>query len=409
MVISCADSRVCPSYILGFQPGEAFVVRNIANLVPPFENGPCETNAALEFSVNALQEAVILARTLSSTGYDTDAQIQSVVEKRDAMCNTLTNMANYMGQMVADMNNLSAVESFFLQETEVDSMKFDGLLDEALLNLQDEYEGILQRLKHHDITVKVEDGDDDGGVAAEGAELGTEMEVEALRRISELLTANDCLDLCIDIFVKFGEGVARSNKEPQKLFKLLDMFNSLENLKAEVSDIFEGEVGADICSRNTEVGKLLGENFTRKNYKVMAEEAAYLYEKQAWGGLVRLLDKEEIDGTKEGGTGAAPKDDLREQIKEATIKLIVPVYREFLDESSHGLSVKAYSSPESIEGLLGQIFSGNGQNSSTGSRRREIKERNEGRNSVLSDIDQMLGRTSVSSRLQRNRSSTSDV
>ncbi|GKB23331.1 exocyst complex component EXO70A1-like protein [Tanacetum coccineum] len=82
-------------------------------------------------------------------------------------------------------------------------MKFDGLLDEALLNLQDEYERILQRLKHHDITVKVEDGDDDdGGVAAEGAELGTEMEVEALRRILEPLTANDCLDICIDIFVK---------------------------------------------------------------------------------------------------------------------------------------------------------------------------------------------------------------
>ncbi|GJX64222.1 exocyst complex component EXO70A1-like protein [Tanacetum coccineum] len=165
-------------------------------------------------------------------------------------------------------------------------------------------------------------------------------------------------------------------------------------------------------TRNTEVGKLLGENFMRKNYKVMTKEAAYLYEKQAWGGLVRLLDKEEIDGTKEGGTRAAakgkieaflkgfeeiaqrhrskdsiPEDHLRAQIKEATIKLIMPVYQEFLNESSHGLSVKAYSSPESIEGLLGQIFSRNGQNSSMGSRRQEIKEWNEGRNSVSSDID----------------------
>ncbi|KAL6957914.1 carbonic anhydrase [Sarracenia purpurea var. burkii] len=60
MVIACADSRVCPSTILGFQPGEAFMVRNVANLVPPVENGPTETNAALEFAVNALEVENIL-------------------------------------------------------------------------------------------------------------------------------------------------------------------------------------------------------------------------------------------------------------------------------------------------------------------------------------------------------------
>ncbi|KAL8541838.1 hypothetical protein ACS0TY_002912 [Phlomoides rotata] len=60
MVIACADSRVCPSSILGFQPGEAFVIRNVANLVPPSENGPTETNAALEFAVNSLEVENIL-------------------------------------------------------------------------------------------------------------------------------------------------------------------------------------------------------------------------------------------------------------------------------------------------------------------------------------------------------------
>ncbi|KAL9377663.1 hypothetical protein Peur_028998 [Populus x canadensis] len=60
MVIACADSRVCPSSILGFQPGEAFVVRNVANMVPPYENGPSETNAALEFAVNSLKVENIL-------------------------------------------------------------------------------------------------------------------------------------------------------------------------------------------------------------------------------------------------------------------------------------------------------------------------------------------------------------
>ncbi|KAJ6377917.1 hypothetical protein OIU78_028192 [Salix suchowensis] len=60
MVIACADSRVCPSSVLGFQPGEAFVVRNVANMVPPYENGPTETNAALEFAVNSLKVENIL-------------------------------------------------------------------------------------------------------------------------------------------------------------------------------------------------------------------------------------------------------------------------------------------------------------------------------------------------------------
>ncbi|KAH7575560.1 hypothetical protein ACOSP7_004743 [Xanthoceras sorbifolium] len=60
MVIACADSRVCPSNILGFQPGEAFVVRNVANMVPPCETGPSETNAALEFAVNSIKVENIL-------------------------------------------------------------------------------------------------------------------------------------------------------------------------------------------------------------------------------------------------------------------------------------------------------------------------------------------------------------
>ncbi|WP_349358607.1 carbonic anhydrase [Stappia sp.] len=57
MVISCCDSRVTPEGIFGAGPGELFVVRNVANLVPPYEpDGDYHsTSAALEFAVQALK------------------------------------------------------------------------------------------------------------------------------------------------------------------------------------------------------------------------------------------------------------------------------------------------------------------------------------------------------------------
>lgn len=64
MVIACSDSRVDPAQIFDTSPGEIFVVRNIANLVPPFElgGGRHGVSAALEFAVTQLEvpEIVVL-------------------------------------------------------------------------------------------------------------------------------------------------------------------------------------------------------------------------------------------------------------------------------------------------------------------------------------------------------------
>ena len=56
MVISCCDSRVSPEIVFDAGPGELFVVRNVANLVPPYEtHGQFHgTSAALEFAVQGL-------------------------------------------------------------------------------------------------------------------------------------------------------------------------------------------------------------------------------------------------------------------------------------------------------------------------------------------------------------------
>jgi carbonic anhydrase len=57
MVIGCCDSRVSPEVIFDARPGELFVVRNVANLVPPFETQGAYhgVSAALEFGVAALK------------------------------------------------------------------------------------------------------------------------------------------------------------------------------------------------------------------------------------------------------------------------------------------------------------------------------------------------------------------
>lgn len=62
MVVSCCDSRVDPETIFSAMPGELFVVRNVANLVPPYEtSGKYHgVSAALEFAALNLRVSHIL-------------------------------------------------------------------------------------------------------------------------------------------------------------------------------------------------------------------------------------------------------------------------------------------------------------------------------------------------------------
>ncbi|EGD58596.1 carbonate dehydratase [Novosphingobium nitrogenifigens DSM 19370] len=62
MIIACSDSRVDPAQIFDTDPGEMFVVRNVAAMVPPFETSPGHhgVSAALEFAVQVLQVKEII-------------------------------------------------------------------------------------------------------------------------------------------------------------------------------------------------------------------------------------------------------------------------------------------------------------------------------------------------------------
>lgn len=68
MVIACSDSRVDPAMIFDAGPGELFVVRNVANLVPPYlpDGNYHGTSAALEFGVCTLgvQDLIVMGHGL---------------------------------------------------------------------------------------------------------------------------------------------------------------------------------------------------------------------------------------------------------------------------------------------------------------------------------------------------------
>lgn len=70
MIIACSDSRVDPAQIFDTNPGEIFVVRNVAALVPPFETTPGlhGVSAALEFAVQVLKVGEIVVMGHGSCG-----------------------------------------------------------------------------------------------------------------------------------------------------------------------------------------------------------------------------------------------------------------------------------------------------------------------------------------------------
>jgi len=77
LVVACSDSRVDPQTVFGAGPGELFVVRNVAGLVPPFEPdaGYHGTSAALEFGVRVLKVARLVV-----LGHAQCGGVQAMVE-----------------------------------------------------------------------------------------------------------------------------------------------------------------------------------------------------------------------------------------------------------------------------------------------------------------------------------------
>lgn len=70
MLVACSDSRVDPAILTGCKPGELFVVRNIANLIPPYvlDDSNHGVSAALEYAVKELRVEHVIVKGHSSCG-----------------------------------------------------------------------------------------------------------------------------------------------------------------------------------------------------------------------------------------------------------------------------------------------------------------------------------------------------
>lgn len=131
MLVSCCDSRVDPETIFSAMPGELFVVRNVANLVPPFEtDGQYHgVSAALEFAVLNLRVSHIVVMGHSSCGGVTAALRGQAEHETEARF--ITKWMSMLGEARSRL-----------------MMAHPGTGCDSLLQKELEYEGIKTSLKN---------------------------------------------------------------------------------------------------------------------------------------------------------------------------------------------------------------------------------------------------------------------
>ena len=151
MVISCSDSRVDPETIFSAMPGELFILRNIANLVPPFETGGNYhgVSAAIEFAVMNLR-----IKHLIVLGHSGCGGIKAALDQSAAIQTEAQFISRWMSML--DEARLAVLASH--------QNKPQAAKQEAL-----EKEGIKQSIKNLRTFPFVRDQEDRGRLSLHGA------------------------------------------------------------------------------------------------------------------------------------------------------------------------------------------------------------------------------------------------
>ena len=127
LVIGCSDSRVDPQTVFGAGPGELFVVRNVAAIVPPYETGAGYhgTSAAVEYAVRVLEVKRIIV-----LGHAQCGGVRAIVEGTpESAADFVRPWLEIAGPVLASMPaDLDHAEMLHRCEREVVRLSLDNLM-----------------------------------------------------------------------------------------------------------------------------------------------------------------------------------------------------------------------------------------------------------------------------------------
>lgn len=121
MVVACCDSRVDPALILQCDPGDLFVVRNVANIVPPYEKDDAHhgTSAALEFGICFLK-----VKHLILLGHSQCGGIQSLLNSEVETDDFISNWMSLVQVAACNPNNVDDCAKAALHHSYDNCMRF---------------------------------------------------------------------------------------------------------------------------------------------------------------------------------------------------------------------------------------------------------------------------------------------
>jgi carbonic anhydrase len=124
MLISCCDSRVDPETIFSATPGELFVVRNVANLVPPFETDGVFHGipAAIEFAVLNLRVKHIIVMGHSGCG-----GIKAALDQSEAIQTEARFISRWMSMLDGARLNVLAAHQMSPQAEKLAALEQEGV------------------------------------------------------------------------------------------------------------------------------------------------------------------------------------------------------------------------------------------------------------------------------------------